>query len=1063
MDKNDGVQDSYPLSPVQQAMLFHGMSARGAGTYVQHAICDLREDLDASLLARAWTTVIERHTVLRTAFRVGELRDPLQEVHRHVELTCTRHDWTALPPSEQAARFDAYLEADRRRDFDPERAPLMRLAHFRLASEHSRLLWTYHHALLDGRGVRIVLRELFDLYDAYRDGREFRLPPPHPFRDFIDWLHARDAAAAGRYWQQALAGLAPAAPLPGRRAERSRTGAQEGYAAQETRLTGRSTDALRLFARRQGLTLNTLVLGAWAQLLSRYNGELDVCFGATLALRGAGPAAFKETVGLLINTVPMRVNLPPEMALLPWLQALRGQWLAMRAHAWAPMTTIRNWGGVPHGGTLFSSLVVFEHTLLDAALKEDRPGWTTRQFSRKSGAGHPLTVVAFGEPELSLKIVYERSLFEPAMVGSMLGHLRTLLEGATLDPHAPLSAQRMLTEPEERRLLIEWNDTGRKFPVEDCVHRLFEQQVARAPDAVAIDSADCALTYREVNERSNRLAGFLRRAGVGTDTLVGICMERSPEVIVAMLGILKAGGAYLPLDAGGPPERLRYLLQDAGLLTVIATDASAPRIGAFAGRVILVDGHHERIALESPDDRSAAAGMDDLAYAVYTSGSTGQPKGILVSHRALANHTLALVEKYAICAADRRLQFVSIGSDVLVAEVFPVLLAGGTVVLRPNVGVLSIGDFMRFLEDRRITITGLPSAYWHEWVAALSGENARFPSSLRIVISGMDLVRPDLFALWKPMARGHVRWFNAYGPSETTCTAAVYEADLENDETLATVPIGRPLANVRIYVLDANARPVPIGIPGEIVIGGLGVARGYLNRPALTSLAFVRDPFSDDRGARLYRTGDVGRYRPDGNIEFLGRIDDQIKIRGFRVELGEVEAALRELPAVREAAVIVRGETADARQLIAYVVPDGGVRPAPGELRSLLQRTLPDYMLPAAFVFLDALPLTLSGKIDQGALPEPGHDAGQAKGRDARPADPLECALTAIWEALLQVPVRAGDKFFELGGDSLRGIRLLDQVHTVFDVRLPLEALFDEAATVSAMAARINAERVASA
>ena len=1051
------IEDRYPLSPLQQAMLFHDLAAPGSGSYVQHAICDLHEPVDLPLLERAWQRVMERHTVLRTAFRIHGLRDPVQVVHRRPRVEWLHADWNGLTRDEQELRFEAHLESDRRRDFDSTAHPLLRLATFRLGHERHRLLWTYHHALLDGRAVRVVLREVFDLYDAFSAGRDLQLPPPTPYRRYIEWLAKQDTTAASRYWQEALAGFKPMS-LIGRRPERVGGVGLAGHASHEIRLTRESSEALRSVASGHGITLNTLVTGAWAQLLGRYSGESTVCFGTTLTLRGAEPSTFGEMVGLLINTVPLRVELPPDMPLPQWLNALRAQWLALRAHAWAPLTRIRQWGGIAPENALFTSLLVYEHTLLDAALAQER-SWSTRRFSRRSGASHPATLAVFGEPELSLKLVCDRSLFDAATMAPMLEQLRTALEGVLTDFERPLKDQPLLSAAEKRRILVQWNDTARAFPAEACTHLLFERQAERSPDAPAVEAAGGSLTYRELNERSNRLAHLLRRSDVVPGALVGICMDRCAELIVAMLGVMKAGGAYLPLDAGNPPQRLQHVLESAGVAMLITMEGSVARCGAFRGRLALLDRNPEALAAESAADPAVGVSLEDPAYAVYTSGSTGEPKGILVAHRALANHTLALVERYGLSPADRRLQFVSIGSDVLIAEVFPVLVAGGTIVLRPEGPMPPIGDFLRLLEERRVTIAGLPSAYWHEWVATMSGDGLPFPSALRLVVSGMDRVRPDLFAVWRKKANKRVRWFNAYGPSETTCTAASYEADLSSDEAMSSIPIGRPLPNVRIYILDALARPIPVGVTGEICIGGRGVARGYINRPELTAEKFVPDPFSDRPGDRLYKTGDLGRYLPDGNIEFLGRLDDQVKIRGFRVEPGEVEVALRRLPQVREACVLARGDDPDARRLIAYAVPTAGARPTSSDLRAQLRRSLPDYMVPTAIVVIPAIPFMLSGKADYAALPDPDLSAEEARRSLARPSKPLEQALTAIWEELLQTRVGARDNFFDLGGDSLRGVQLLDKVLVDFGVEIPIEALFDDAATVATMASRIEQER----
>ena len=625
-------------------------------------------------------------------------------------------------------------------------------------------------------------------------------------------------------------------------------------------------------------------------------------FGTTLALRGAGPETSKEMVGLLINTVPMRVNLPPEMPLSRWLEAFRSQWLAMRAHAWAPLTKIRRWGGIAHESALFSSLVVYEHSLLDSALRGERKNWTTRRFGVKSGANQPLTLVAFGEPELSLKLVYRRSLFDAACIAAMLEHLRTLLEGAITDLEKPLKDQPLLTDQERKRVLIEWNDTGRKFPSEACAHVLFERQVERTPDAPAVAMAGRALTYRELNERSNQLAHYLQRSGIVAGELVGICMERAPEVVVAMLGIMKAGGAYLPLDAANPPERLESVFKDAGLSTVISMEASAPRIGAFPGRIVLLDGDGKRIASESTANPTARTGLEDLAMP-FTRRSDRPTQGILITHRGLANHTWRW-PRNMLPTTDRRSQFVSIGSDVLVADVFP-MLAGGAVVLRPGSGALSIADYLRFLEQQKITIASLPSAYWHEWVASMSDETVPFPSSLRLVISGMDSVRPDLFAVWRRKVGPRVRWFNAYGPSETTCTAANYEADLASDETMSNIPIGRPLANVRIYILDEHARPVPAGVRANSYRRSRRRPR-LPRQPGLTAEKFIPDPFSERPEERLYRTG-VGRYRLTATSSFSAA--SMIRSRyADSGRPGEVEAVLRRLPGIREACVVVRAK-----------------------------------------------------------------------------------------------------------------------------------------------------------
>jgi len=615
----------------------------------------------------------------------------------------------------------------------------------------------------------------------------------------------------------------------------------------------------------------------------------------------------------------------------------------------------------------------------------------------------------------------------------------------------------MLTASESRRILVDWNDTARSFPGDSCVHELVAQQAAHTPDAIAVESTDSRLTYRELDDRANRLARHLARRGVAPETLVGLCLSRTPDLVVALLGILKAGSGYLALDPGQPPERLKAIIREAQLSAIITTRLLARRLSAAGEARVLLDRHRQEVAHESSAAPDIRVGPEHLAYVVYTSGSTGRPKGISVPHRSLVNHTLALAEHYSISSADRRLQFVSISADVLIADVFPVLIRGGTVVLRPERELLSITDFLRFVEAHGVTITGIPSAYWHQWVEAMADDEAlRIPSSLRVVVSGMDRVRPEAFAAWRRRVRGRLRWSNAYGPSETTCTATIYDADLSSDAELETIPIGRPIANVRVYVLDRCESPVPVGVPGEIYIGGCGVARGYRNRPDLTGERFVRDPFGDGADGRLYRTGDLGRYLPDGNIEFLGRVDNQIKIRGYRVEPGEVEAALRRLAQIREAVVVGSGSAGEPRKLVAYVVAANSSLDV-DDLRRELRRSLPEYMVPASIVVLKALPRTLNGKIDQSALPEPEFAGGCALGSYVPPRDALEDALAKIWQELLGVPrVGISDHFFDLGGDSLLTMRMLSKVGSARGVEIPLHLFFAEA-TVEGLAGVLRA------
>jgi amino acid adenylation domain-containing protein len=1049
---------SLPLSPTQQAMLYHNVASPGSGAYVQHAICDLDEQVDADLLLRAWRDAVACHAILRTAFRLRGTGGPRQEVVDQIDVDLAREDWRALAADAQAARLDARIDADRAREFAPECAPLMRLALIRLADARYRLVWTYHHALLDGRAVRVVLREVLDAYDARRSGRAPDIAPAAAFDEHVAWLAAQDRAAAERYWKDALAGFTAPTSLASPHAVR--TDVPAGYAAHELKLAHGETEALAAFARGRGVTLNTLVIGAWAQLLHRYSGDADVGFGVTVSLRGAGPPAFRDMVGPLINTVPMRVRVPADATLGDWLADLRSQWLALRPHAFASPAQIRQWCGIARDVPLLDSLVVFERAPLDETLAADRPDWTTtRRFARRAGAGHPLTLVAFGEPELLLKLVHDRAQFDAWMMAPMLDHLRTLLVGMPAAAAKPLREQALLSTAETRRILVDWNDTARTFADEAPVHALIARQARHAPDALAVLGGARTMTYGALDAASSRLAQRLAALGAKPGTFVALLVDRSPDLIVAMLGILRAGAAYVPLDPAYPDERVASIVADAAPAVIVTTSALAPRLATHACAHLLVDSDDDGATAHAhavPRDVNVAP--DDPAYAVFTSGSTGKPKGIVVSHRSLANHTLDLANHYDLSPADRRLQFVSLGSDVLIADVFPVLIRGGSVVLRPDEGLPTVAAFLRFLDEHRITLAALPSGYWHEWVGAMARGEAHFPAALRFTTSGMDAARPDLLAIWRENAPPHVRWFNAYGPSEATCTTTRYEAGPAAREITASVPIGRPISNMRVYIVDTSMRPVPVGVPGELLIGGVGVAQGYLNQPGLTAERFIADPFDAQRNGRLYRTGDMARFLPDGNVEFLGRGDEQIKIRGYRVEPREVEAALEQLPGVRDVAVVALGDPPDHRRLVAYVVAGWTGKPPPAaELRAQLRTSLPDYMLPADFVPMSAIPRTPEGKLDRRALPAPAARARPPGRALVGAGDPLEYVLVELWQDLLKTLVGVRDDFFDLGGDSLLAVQMMDEVGRIVGCEVPLTTLFAEA-TISRLAVALKAK-----
>jgi amino acid adenylation domain-containing protein len=1031
------VEDAYPLSAMQQGMLFHSLLAPGSGVDIEQLVCELHEALEVTALQRSWQCVLARHPVLRTNFRWQGLNEPQQEVHSVVELPWEAQDWRDLPPDEKEKRSAAFLMADRRRGFDLTQSPLLRLTLFRWDDAHSRLIWTFHHALLDGRSFAPLLREVFTFYEAFRQGEEMELPLPRPYRDYIDWLQRQDFSRSEAFWRQTLKGFTAPTPLvvdhtPG-------TGGDEGTHQddQEIWLSTEITTTLRSLAKENQLTLNTVVQGAWALLLSRYSGEADVVFGATRACRRSSVEGAEQMVGLFINTLPVRVHVNPKASLLPWLKELRAQWVAMREHEHTPLVKVQGWSEVPGGVSLFESIVVFENFHLDTLLRTQGGSWSNRQFRLFEKTNYPITLEVYAGAELCLKIGFDRSRFDDATVARMLGHLGTLLEVMAGQPQQRLGDYQLLTPAERHKLLVEWNATRADYPEDKCIHELFEAQVERTPDAIAVVFEESRLTYRELNRRANQLAHRLRKMGVQSDTLVGICVERSLEMVVGLLGILKAGGAYVPLDPSYPKERLKFMLEDARPLALLTQRKLQEVLPSHQARVVYMDASAETGAeIEHGFGAELKSRSNCLAYVLYTSGSTGRPKGVAIEHRSAVAFATWARRVFTDEEFAGVLFSTSICFDLSVFELFVTLGNGGKVILAKN--ALELPTLPAANEVRMINT--VPSA-----IAELARTNGIPRSVITVNLAGEPLAQSLVDKLYADCFVHRV--YDLYGPTEATTYSTF---TLRQRGGKAT--IGRPISNTHIYILDRHLRPVPIGVPGELYIGGDGLARGYLNRPELTAEKFIPDPFITEPGARLYRTGDLARFLPDGNIEYLGRLDHQVKIRGFRIELGEIESVLGGHPAVREAVVVVREDVPGDKRLVAYLTAKEGEPANVSELRDLLQTKLPEYMVPSAFVTLDRFPLTPNGKVDRKALPMPDLARPELEKAFVAPRTSIERVLADIWGEVLGLKqIGVHDNFFDLGGHSLLAIRLQARVEKHFGRRAPLAALF-QAPTVSEFA-----------
>jgi amino acid adenylation domain-containing protein/non-ribosomal peptide synthase protein (TIGR01720 family)/FkbM family methyltransferase len=905
----ENIENIYELSPLQQGLIFHCLYApeSQSGVYVSQFNCDF-PDLNPDAFERAWQRVVERHSIFRTSFFWKELDKALQVVARRIELPFEHQDWRSLTGSERQERLRLFLEEDRARGFDLARAPLMRMTLIRLGETSYQFTWTHHHLLLDGWSVALVIKEVFAFYEAALNGEELRMEPTRPYRDYIQWLQQQDTDAAESYWRGALAGFTRPTPLGFGRggAARADEASARSYGEQEVRLGAETTAALHRLARQHRLTLNSVMQGAWALVLSRLSGEREAVYGAVMSGRPAELAGVETMVGLFINTLPVRVRVDGGQKVAQWLQDLQAEQVEMRRYEYSPLAQVQRWSEVPSGTPLFESIYGFENYPVDESLQEENRGLEVSAARSIEQANYPLALVVVPGREMYLQMNYEENSFSHDTITRMLGHLKTVLEAMAADLQQRLSEISILSAEEHRQLLIDWNDTAREYANLHCVHELFEAQAERTPDNIALTFEGAQLTYRELNSRANQLARHLQTLGVGPEVLVGLCMERSLEMVVGLLGILKAGGAYVPLDPSYPMERLAFIIEDAQVPVMVVEERVAESIPATWAQVVYIDADWDEIARQSDRNPVSGATAENAAYVIYTSGSTGQPKGALLPHRGVCNLTTAQVQGLGLRAESRVLQFASLSFDASVFEIVMALLTGSTLCLASKENLMPGAPLLETLRAEKITNLTIPPSI----LGALP--EGDLPELETIVVAG-EACGAEVVERWAPGRH----FFNAYGPTETTIWATA--ARCEGGENRP--PIGRPIANTRVYVLDEEMRPVAVGVAGELYVGGEGLARGYLRRSALTAEKFIPNPFSDEPGARLYRTGDLVRYLPGGEIEFIERIDYQVKVHGFRIELGEIEAALRQHSQVREAVVVAREDQPGVKKLVAYVVP----------------------------------------------------------------------------------------------------------------------------------------------
>jgi amino acid adenylation domain-containing protein/non-ribosomal peptide synthase protein (TIGR01720 family) len=1027
------LEDLYPLSPMQQGMLFHTLYEPQVGAYISQLRLDIG-GLDPERFARAWQAAVERHDILRSSFHWQGLDVAHQAIARRVMLPLDVLE---------ATDTDVLADAERAQGFELGTAPLFRLKLVRTGACDWHLIYTSHHILMDGWSNAQLLAEVIQHYAAGQ-----ALPAPKgQYRDYLGWLQQQSAAAGEQFWTAALAPLE--APTLLAEALRPAVGA-EGSEDYRVALDSRATQRLAEFARQQKVTLNTVLQAAWSLLLQRYTGQACVVFGATVAGRSAPLPGIEEQLGLFINTLPLVCSMKPDQTVSQWLGELQGLNLAMREFEHVPLYDIQGWAG-QQGSALFDSLLVFENFPVAEALKQGAPaGLSFGNLHNHERTHYPLTLgVEWGEV-LSFDFSFNAARFSVAQVAQLAANLQHLLMQFVASPDAALGELAMLdSEGRNTRLAI-----SQPAPVELStgllVHQRIAAQAAATPNALALQVDGQRLSYGELNARANRLAHRLIDNGAGPGKRVGLALHRGPQLIVSLLAVLKSGAAYVPLDPKYPGERLAYMIEDSRLDVLLCDCGLLDDMPLPVPLRRLSLDQAAGFAESNPPHFAAA---EDLAYIIYTSGSTGQPKGVAIAHAALREFCQTAADYSVLSAADRVLQFATFSFDGFVEQCFPALCVGAALIMRGD-ELWDAGRLAAEIVDQGVTVADLPAAYWFLLARECASGIVRDLGNLRQVHVGGEAMSVEGLRLWHQAGLSHVRLLNTYGPTEATVVSSVHECRLQDASDAFGVPIGRAIAGRALYVLDSAAQLLPADGVGELCIGAPAcLAHSYFDRPALTAERFLPDPFAREPGARLYRSGDLARYNTNGDLEYVGRIDHQVKIRGYRIEMGEIEACLQGRDEVREAAVIAQ----DGTQLVAYIVASGAV-PSDAEylqaLTSVLRQSLPEYMVPSHLLLLDALPLNNNGKLDRKALPRV--EAGAAQRAFVAPLEGLESQLAHIWQQVLEVErVGRDDNFFELGGHSLLVLQVISRVRQQLNIELSVSSLFS-AANLAQFAARAS-------
>ncbi|MTJ19599.1 non-ribosomal peptide synthetase [Dolichospermum sp. UHCC 0299] len=1028
----DKIQDIFPLTPLQKGLLFHSLYEPESGVYFEQLHCQLQGDVSIVAVRQAWQTLVDRHPILRTAIVTKGQTEPVQIVFRNLVFNITEEDWRGLSSIAQKIRLEEFLESDKRQGFVLNRPPLMRVSLIRLEEDRWHLIWSHHHLILDGWSWPILLREFLMLHKAARENINISLPNVRPYGDFIAWLKQKNPQDGEFFWREYMGDFESATPL----LMTSKTKVSDTFKGGEINqlLSPENTAFLQKLARNCSVTLNTVIQGAWAILLNRYSRTTDIVYGITVAGRPPELPGVEGMIGPFINTLPFRVLISGEETLESWLQKLQARASLMRQFEHTSLSDIQSWSRVPRGQQMFESLLAFENFPFDNSLKTEDFGLNVPESSFSESTHYPLTLVVVPGEIISLKLSYNAARFDAVTMELLLEQFSNLLLNMANNSQALLHSLSLLGYEEREQ------KTEKKEQLPITIAEIFTETVKKYPERIALTYDNESLTYQELDRQSNRIARYLQSLGISAEKRVVICLERSPEMIIAMLAVVKAGGVYVPVDPAYPDDRIEFTITDCEAELILTTTNITEKLPDSTIKICLDAENAPYLNVSTEALIIDNIEPDSGAYIIYTSGSTGKPKGVLVTQHNLTRLFKSTEHWFKFNEQDVWTFFHSFAFDFSVWEIWGALFYGGKLVIVPHCVSRDPQRFLQLLQNEQVTVLNqTPSAFAQ--LLACKDVTVNLSSLRYIIFGGEALNLASLRPWFEHYGENQTRLVNMYGITETTVHVTYRPISKQDVDNSSGSLIGQPIPDLHLYILDSDGNRLPTGVIGEMYVGGAGVARGYLNRPELTAERFVKDHFSSS--SCLYRTGDLGRFLPNGDLEYLGRIDNQVKIRGFRIEIGEIETAFSQFPAVQENIVVVATDAeTNQKRLIAYLVCTSEQQPTIETLRNHLQQLLPDYMIPSQIVYLDKFPLTANGKIDRKSLPVPEINRENIGIEFVPPATEIEQKIAEIWQQVLGIN-RVGrfDNYFVLGGDSIRSIRVCSLAQAA-GLNLKIEQIF---------------------